>query len=127
MSEDSDFRLAQYRAFSEARLHFSRLYFQTVAFILLAGLLAVVGLGDKVEPWRSWMMVAGGLALIQAGFISWRLRSTEVRYETLLRQLERDGDATTPASGRFGAKSLVTASLVLAGLILAMAGGSGLA
>lgn len=127
MSEDSDFRLAQYRAFSEARLHFSRLYFQTVAFILLAALLAVVGLGDTAKPWRSWMMVAGGLALIQTGFISWRLRSTEMRYEALLRQLEQDCDATTPASGRFGAKSLVTASLVLAGLILAAAGVSSLA
>lgn len=122
MSDDPAFRLARYRAFSEARLHFSRLYFQTVAFILLAGLLGAVVLRDVEGAWRGWLLVAAGLALIQTAFISWRLRQTEAQYETLLRALEVD--PVTPASGRFGAKTVVTLSLAVAGASLIVAGAS---
>lgn len=122
MSDDPAFRLGRYRAFSEARLHFSRLYFQTVAFILLAGLLGAVLLRDAVGVWRGWLLVAAGLALVQTAFISWRLRQTEAQYETLLRALEVDPE--TPASGRFGAKTVVTPSLAVAGVALIAAGAS---
>lgn len=122
MTQDPDFRLAQYRAFSEARLHFSRLYFQTVAFILLAGLLAAVLLRDATDPWRGWLVLAAGVALIQTAFISWRLRRTEGLYEARLAALEVRGDPTTPTSGRFGAKSLVTVSLAVAGAALIAVG-----
>lgn len=125
MSDDSAFRLTQYRAFSEARLHFSRLYFQTVAFILLAGLLAAVLLRDAPEAWRSWLLLAGGLGLIQTAFITWRLRRTEAQYESLLRDLE-GATAATPLSGRLGAKTLVTVSLGLAGAGLAVTAIAGL-
>ena len=120
MSDDPAFRAARYRAFSDARLHFSRLYFQTVAFILLVGLLAAVLLRDAPDAWRGWLLLAGGIAMIQTAFITFRLRRTEAQYEGLLRDLEGAAPAT-PLSGRLGAKTLVTVSLGIAGLALAVA------
>ncbi|WP_292065285.1 hypothetical protein [Brevundimonas sp. UBA7664] len=121
-------RLAQYRAFAEARLHFSRLFFQTVAFVLSALIAAAFLFRDAPEPVRSWLMLAAGAALLQTAFISWRLRRTEGSYADRLAQIEGDGSEgpAHPRSGPLGAKTSVTAALALAGVAAAAAGLAGL-
>lgn len=127
MSE-TPLRLAQYRAFAEARLHFSRLFFQTVAFVLSALIATGFLFRDAPEPIRSWLMLAAGAALLQTAFISWRLRRTEGGYADRLALIEGDGSdgPAHPRSGPLGAKTSVTAALALAGLAAAVAGLAGL-
>ena len=121
-------RLAQYRAFAEARLHFSRLFFQTVAFVLSALIAAAFLFRDATGPARSWLLLAAGAALLQTAFISWRLRRTEGGYADRLAMIEGDGSdgPAHPRSGPLGAKTSVTAALALAGLAVAAAGAAGL-
>lgn len=125
---DSDLRLAQYRAFAEARLHFSRLYFQTVAFVLSALIAAAFLFRDAPEPMRSWLMIAAGAVLLQTAFISWRLRRTEGGYADRLMLIEGDGSdgPAHPRSGPLGAKTSVTIALAAAGLWALGAGAAGL-
>ncbi len=125
---ESTLRLAQYRAFAEARLHFSRLFFQTVAFVLSALIAAAFLFRDAPEPARSWLLLAAGAALLQTAFISWRLRRTEGGYADRLAMIEGDGSdgPAHPRSGPLGAKTSVTAALALAGLTLVGAGVAGL-
>lgn len=125
---ESTIRLAQYRAFAEARLHFSRLFFQTVAFVLSALIAAAFLFRDAPEPMRSWLLLAAGVALLQTAFISWRLRRTEGGYADRLAMIEGDGSdgPVHPRSGPLGAKTSVTAALALAGLAAAAAGVAGL-
>lgn len=125
---DSDLRLAQYRAFAEARLHFSRLYFQTVAFVLSALIAAAFLFRDAPEPMRSWLMIAAGAVLLQTAFISWRLRRTEGGYTDRLMLIEGDGSdgPAHPRSGPLGAKTSVTVALAAAGLCALVAGAAGL-
>jgi hypothetical protein len=125
---DSDLRLAQYRAFAEARLHFSRLFFQTVAFVLSALIAAAFLFRDAPEALRPWLMLAAGAALLQASFISWRLRRTEGSYADRLGIIEADGPGglAHPRSGPLGAKTSVTIALAAAGLWAVGAGVAGL-
>lgn len=117
-------RLAQYAAYGAARLHFSRLFFQTVAFVLAFVLAGAIGFRGVAEPLAAWLLIAAGLVLIQAGFITWRLLGHERAYERLLQRLEESfgGDLRQPASGRLGAKMVVVLSLLAAGGALALAG-----
>ena len=125
---DPALRLAQYHAFAEARLHFSRLFFQTVAFVLSALIAAAFLLRDAPEPARSWLMLAAGAALLQTAFISWRLRRTESSYADRLVLIEGDGSdgLAHPRSGPLGAKTSVTAALALAGVVALGVGLTGL-
>lgn len=130
MMTDADpaLRLAQYRAFAEARLHFSRLFFQTVAFVLSALIAAAFLFRDAPDPGRSWLLLAAGAALLQTAFISWRLRRTEGGYADRLALIEGDGTdgPAHPRSGPVGAKTTVTAALALAGLAATGLGLTGL-
>lgn len=121
---ETPLRLAQYRAFAEARLHFSRLFFQTVAFVLSALIAAAFLFRDAPEPGRSWLMLAAGAVLIQTAFISWRLRRTEGSYADRLALIESDvpDGATHPRPGPLGAKTSVTVALALAGTVAAITG-----
>lgn len=125
---DPALRLAQYRAFAEARLHFSRLFFQTVAFVLSALIAAAFLFRAAPEPARSWLVMAAGAILLQTAFISWRLRRTEGSYAERLVRIEGDGSEglAHPRSGPLGAKTSVTAALAIAGIVALGMGLAGL-
>jgi hypothetical protein len=115
-------RLAQYAAFAQARLHFSRLFFQTVAVLTPLSLtLAGAALAPVLDAaLRPWLLACAGLVLIQGAFIVARLQQHERTYEKRLQALETvlELDLRHPQSGRFGAKSSVVISLSLLGIVL---------
>ena len=126
MDERTAKRLAQYRQFGETRLHFSKLFVQTVAFMLAILLAGVAVFRDIGEPFRAWLLVGAGLVLWQTAFVAYRVRASEVAYEKLLKTIETEfgeGALHQPGSDGFGAKTTVVLSLLAAG-ILAVAFGA---
>ena len=109
----------QYRIFADHRLHFSRLYFQLVAFMIFASLTSGL-ISALLNPGpRRWAVMGIGLVLALSGFVAHRLRAQEDVYAGLLRAIEeREGTAMlrAPFSARLGARTMVTAALVGTGL-----------
>lgn len=111
----------QYQAFSDHRLHFSRLFMQVAAFMLLI----VLGAAAVAPPmYGLWFYPAAGVALIGTAFVLLRVSQQEDSYARLLRTIEeRDpGMLRAPLSARYGARMFVVASFVIAGAALIAVG-----
>lgn len=116
---DRDALLVRYRVMSDARLHFSRLYFAVVAFSVLL----VVALWALFPVPRA--LVAIGLVPVAGAFVAQRLllreRSAFAAMTAAWRGL--NGEAVVP-SGRSapGAMALVLIGEALAGAVLVAIG-----
>ena len=121
--------LVQYRVFADRRLHYGRMYWLNIAFVL-SGLLAGTAVFGGIDGGvRAWLSVAGGVAALQMGFIAYRLQSIEDTYEHLMseieQQLNREHEGSVlvaPLSRRFGARAMATASLGIVGTAMIIAG-----
>jgi|GEM_PF-3026725 len=117
--------LVQYQVLSQQRLHFGRLYWQSVAFlfVLLFGIFAVFTRAHFLPVSISLFFMASITLLM--GFVAERLRLLERRYEDALEAIERTlqesgtkGIQIAPKSGKRGARFVITLGLfALGGLI----------
>ncbi len=121
---DDAMKPTQYRVLAEHRLHFSRLFYQVVAFILFVTLAGSPVLASQGVPDRVICVIMGGVLALTA-FITHRLRQQEDTYARLLRELEQPPLLQPPYSARWGARALVVACLLCAGLALIVMGLSG--
>ncbi|MEK7660813.1 MAG: hypothetical protein AAB680_02090 [Pseudomonadota bacterium] len=116
---DKQLIIAQYKSFSDHRIHFSRLYFGVVAFVLIVGaalffLSIILGDGGRIT---AALFLAEALFIIFGGFISHKLMLREEEYAKLLSQIEENNEALMRSKkpSRLGARSLVVWSLYLIG------------
>ena len=129
MATGNDALLVQYRVISERRLHFGRMFWQNIAFVLAMLLLGGVVLRDAGSGRLPWLALAAGMVLILTGFIVHRIRQIEDDCEGLMRTIEERLVASgctdcvvAPLSRRFGARFAVTLCLVLVGAGLVLLG-----
>ncbi|MAN73033.1 MAG: hypothetical protein CME84_02955 [Henriciella sp.] len=119
--------LTQYHLLSDQRLHFGRLYWQSIAFLfaLLIGI-AAVSRGMSLIPYSVGLIGCGAITALM-GFVADRVRRLEGRYEDLLEAIEIElrqqghaGIQTAPKSGSLGARFVITMGLYAlgAGIIL---------
>ena len=119
--------LVQYQILSDQRLHFGRLFWQSIAFLFLL-LLACTAVFKGLEILPDWGVLWGfGAVTILMGFVAERLRRLESQYEDLLETIETSLQAKghvdiqiSPRSGKFGSRFVITLGLFVlgAGLIL---------
>jgi len=121
--------LAQYHIFAARRLHFGKLFWINIAFFLALLLLAAAIFKDVGRPALGWCIVVAGLATLQIGYITHRIRMVEDTYERLMNTIEERLRAAghadclvAPLSKKYGARSLVTAALAAVGAVLTVAG-----
>lgn len=114
--------LVQYQVLSEQRLHFGRLYWQSVAFLfaLLLGSLAILP-GTHWVPLDLMGYALGGVTILM-GFVVDRVRKLEGQYEDKLEAIEKALQSQghvdiqiAPKSGKYGARFVVTLGLYLLG------------
>ena len=114
--------LVQYQVLSEQRLHFGRLYWQSIAFLfaLLIGFAAVSN-NLSIIPFPMGLMIAGTVTALM-GFVADRLRKLETLYEERLETIERslqergsDVIQIAPRSGKYGARFVITIGLYVLG------------
>lgn len=117
----------QYQAFSEHRLHFSRLFMQVAAFMLLIVLAAAVIVPMIDLFWWRWFKLGAGAVLVGTSFVLLRVSQQEDAYARLLRVIEERNPELlqAPLSARLGARTLVMASFAGAGLALIGLGATG--
>lgn len=117
----------QYTALTQTRLHFSRLYWLSVAFTLAAFATAPFILGTlAIRPLL--LVVLLRVAILWMGaFIAWRLYRLEMQYEQLLGAIERHWQAGSipgiqiaPVSSGRGSRLLTVLALVGLGLVFAV-------
>ena len=115
--------LIQYQVLSEQRLHFGRLYWQSVAFLfaLLLAAAAIFKGASSEYPASFWL--GSGAAAVLMSFVTERVRRLEGQYEehleaieTSLRNAGEQGIQLAPRAGKFGARVVVTAGLLILGL-----------
>ncbi|MES2886612.1 MAG: hypothetical protein V4739_01240 [Pseudomonadota bacterium] len=114
-------RQTQYQVFAEHRLHFSRLFYQVVAFILFAVLAAWAVMAWAAVPLGGVALVLGSV-LGLTSFIVHRLRCQEESYASLMRGLEQPPMLPSPLPTRWSARVLVVACLACTGLALILGG-----
>lgn len=114
----------QYQAFSDHRLHFSRLFMQVAAFMLLIVIAAAVIVPMIDILWWRWFKLGAGAVLVATSFVLLRVSQQEDSYARLLRIIEERNPEMlqAPLSARYGARTLVVASFAAAGLALIAAG-----
>lgn len=121
--------LIQYRVLSDQRIHFSKLFWQSIAF-LFALLLAGFGIfGDEhFAPMWLVLIVSGSITTLM-GYTVGRLRQLEAKYEGLLRAIElslqNDGHSDiklAPLSAPRGARFIITLGLYGLGVVLILLG-----
>ncbi|NEX92145.1 hypothetical protein [Caulobacter sp. 17J65-9] len=128
MQETQPSLLVQYQVFAEQRRHFGRLFWLSIAFVLAMLLGVAAAFHDLPAPLPAWLVLGGGIALVQTGYIAHRLRGREDDYEGLMRTLEEKLQAAGaacllgPVSKGGGARSMVTLSLAAAGVVAIAAG-----
>lgn len=120
----SDPLLVQYQVLANQRIHFGRLFWQSIAFLfaLLLSVAAIIDNPDILTAPPS-LIASGGVTILMA-FVAERLRRLEVRYETLLAAIEdalRDNGnqhiQQSPKSGKFGARMVITLALFMLGIL----------
>lgn len=116
---DKQLIIAQYKSFSDHRIHFSRLYFALVAFVILvcapALFITLQAQSDKLAFAVLMLLVA--VFMIFGGYIALRLKQREESYANLLAQIEANNESllSSPKAGGKGARFLVVAALILVG------------
>ncbi|MEM5515343.1 hypothetical protein WNY37_00160 [Henriciella sp. AS95] len=114
--------LIQYQVLSEQRLHFGRLYWQSVAFLfaLLLASLAILP-GTNWVPLDLLGYALGGITILM-GFVVDRVRKLEGQYEDRLEAIEKALQSKghidiqiAPKAGKYGARFVVTLGLYLLG------------
>lgn len=125
----SEALLVQYRVLSDQRLHFGRLFWQSIAFLFLL-LLASMVVFTRTHIVPLWCALIGlGVVTLLMGFVAERLRKLEGRYEDLLEAIElslqaqgHDGIQIAPKSGRRGARFVITLGLLILGMGIILLG-----
>lgn len=121
--------LIQYRVLSDQRIHFSRLFWQSIAF-LFALLLAGFGIfrDEQFAPIWLVLIASGGITTLM-GFTVDRLRQLEAQYEGHLRAIElslqKSGHSDiqlAPQSAPKGARFIITLGLYALGATLILLG-----
>ncbi|MEO0398189.1 MAG: hypothetical protein AAF224_02065 [Pseudomonadota bacterium] len=120
--------LVQYKVLSDQMLHFSRLYWQSIAFLFALVLGAVAVFRDMaIVPYAAAIFIFAAICGLM-GFVVDRLRKLEKRYENALEAIETALRAKghsdiqiAPKSGAFGARFVVTMGLfVLSAALFAL-------
>ncbi|GAB5510048.1 MAG: hypothetical protein Rhims3KO_14490 [Hyphomicrobiales bacterium] len=124
-----DALLVHYQILSEQRIHFSKLYWQSIAFLfalLVAGLALLKD--EQIIPIWLCLIMSGGITILM-GFIADRLRQLEARYEDCLEAIELSLQANghsnvqlAPRAGQRGARVIVTYGLYALGAALVLFG-----
>ncbi|MEM7661467.1 MAG: hypothetical protein AAF292_04400 [Pseudomonadota bacterium] len=123
----SDPILVQYKVLSEQRLHFGRLYWQSVAFLfaLLIGFFAVSN-NSAIIPLPIGLALAGAVTILM-GFVADRLRRLEGQYEDCLEAIENSlkqqghhNIQIAPKSGKRGARFVITLGLYALGAMITL-------
>jgi len=124
----------QYTALNERRLHFGRMFWQNIAFHIIAVLLVLFLLVQVKadQPALMAALVAIGVATLLMSFIAHRLQRLEAIYETHLAAIETHwlaageiGIQRPPVSGRFSSRLIVIWALGLVGLLFILLGLAG--
>ncbi len=115
--------LVQYQVLSEQRLHFGRLYWQSVAFLFVLLLAAAAIFKNSAGGYAPAFWLSSGAAAVLMSFVTERVRRLEGQYEARLEAIEtalrnggEQGIQLAPKAGKFGARVLVTAGLLILGL-----------
>jgi hypothetical protein len=115
--------LIQYQVLSEQRLHFGRLYWQSVAFLFALLLAAAAIFKNAAGGYSPAFWLSAGTAAVLMSFVTERVRRLEGQYEARLEAIEtalRNGGEPSiqlaPKAGKFGARVMVTAGLFMLGL-----------
>ena len=120
----SDPLLVQYKILSEQRLHFGRLFWNSIAFLfaLVLGSIAVFK-GTYLLPQGGGLLAIGGVIALMS-FVAERLRRLELRYESILEAIEQallkqghEGIQIAPKSGERGARFVITMALFVLGIM----------
>jgi hypothetical protein len=117
--------LVQYQVFAERRLHFGRMFWANIAFMIVVLLVALYFTPEEAAPLVRFLIGGLGLATVQMAYIVHRLRKMEDQCEKLMHDIEvtlkeagHAGVLIAPRSGRFSARSMAVLSLALLGLAL---------
>ena len=120
----SDPLLVQYQVLTNQRIHFGKLYWQSIAFLFALLLSSAAIIDDPNMLNAPAALVPGGAVIILMAFVAERLRRLEAHYERLLTAIEdalrdngNDQVQQSPKSGAFGARVLITLLLFLLGLL----------
>lgn len=123
------FLLKQYEIFSERKLHFGKLFWQTpTIFIALCVFVASI-IKDLTSPIVWWFFLAVGLLLMLISYIGYRHKTNEDQYEILMQEIEVELQNQfenkifhAPLSKPFGARFITSLSLFVIGLGLFLSG-----
>jgi hypothetical protein len=115
--------LIHYQVLSEQRLHFGRLYWQSVAFLFALLLAAAAIFKNAAGGYSPAFWLSAGTAAVLMSFVTERVRRLEGLYEarleaieTALRNAGEPSIQLAPKAGKFGARVMVTAGLFMLGL-----------
>lgn len=114
--------LVQYQVFAERRLHYGRMFWANIAFLIVV-LIVVLALALRQQGFElSWIMLGSGAATVQMSYIAHRLKRLEDQYEQLMHDLEVAMQAAgekdiivAPRSSRLSARTMTVLSLVAMG------------
>lgn len=117
--------LVQYQVLSDQRLHFGRLYWQSIAFLFALLLGGIAILEDlSILPLSIGLMLTASLCGLM-GFVAHRLKRLEQRYEAALEAIEvalqekgHSDIQVAPKSGQYGARFAVTIGLFALSAVL---------
>ncbi|WP_240231742.1 hypothetical protein [Devosia lacusdianchii] len=114
----------QYAVVSRHRLHYGRLFFEVIAFGVIALLLGTIVALDLPIAWRPILAICGGGALLMTAFIAYRLNRQEEAYAALLVRIEQNqaGWQASPAIGGVSSRHLMPIGLALAAIAIAILG-----
>ncbi len=116
----------QYTSLTERRMHFGRLFWQSVAFHIAGVMVAIYLINDTalLRPAIIGVFAAIGLATWLIAFIAYRLQSLEAVYEHHLAAIEahwletgETGIQRSPVSKPFSSRLMVVAALGLTGFV----------
>jgi hypothetical protein len=124
-----DATLVQYQVFAESRLHYGRMFWANIAFLIVV-LIATFTLfqGDDFGG-GPFVLVGAGIATLQMAYIAHRLKRLEDHYEALMHDLEvamqARGEASiiiAPRSSRLSARTMTVWSLAALGVAFLVLG-----
>jgi hypothetical protein len=119
MANDGD-QNTQYLVFSRHRLHYGRLFFEVIAFTVVALLLGTIVALNLPSRWWPWLAITGGGMLLATSFIAYRLNRQEAAYARLLSSIEqsRTGWLASPAVGGVSSRHMMPVGIALVGIAI---------
>jgi hypothetical protein len=121
--------LVQYQVYAQRRLHFGRMFWANIAFMIVVLIVIAAVVRGALRLELGWVSLGAGFATVQMAYIAHRLRKMEDQCEQLMTDIEvtlketgQVGVVIAPRSGRWSARNMAVMSLGFLGAVLLAVG-----